>query len=358
MKILLICTVPFSKTGIPCHIRNYYNELNKYDCAIDICSSHFDREFVRTLTDCGEGHLRELKRGDLLGYIKKLRALIKNNKYDIVHIHGNSSTMSLELFACFNLRHTITVVHAHNTSCSHPFINSFFKPFLLSLSNHKCACSSKAGDWLYGTNTPYTVINNGITSGDYLFSNDARKSMRNRLGVDDDCLLIGHIGEFNEQKNQKFLIDVAGSLDSKNQRYKMVLIGDGWLKDEVITYAKSCGVGDNIIVLPAQNDVTGFYSAFDLFAFPSNWEGLGMVLIEAQYSGLTCLASDRVPLETRVTDNISYLPLKTEEWTGAIGRFKPASNEIRETTKISDIYDIEKCASDLFRLYDSWIKAR
>ncbi len=357
MKILSICTVPFTKTGIPCHIRNYYNALKIHDCDIDIVASYFDKEFVKTLKDCPEGSLVELKRGDCLSYIKKLRALIKKNRYDIVHIHGNSSTMSLELFACFNLRHTTTVVHGHNTSCSHPVINRFFKPFLLMLSDYKCACSSKAGDWLYGANKPYTVINNGITSRDYLFSRSAREDIRAYLDIDDDCLVIGHIGEFNEQKNQKFLVDVAGILDSKNRKFKMVLIGDGWLKDEVTAYAKANDLEDVIIALPAQNDVAGFYSAFDLFAFPSKWEGLGMVLIEAQYSGLTCLVSNRVPLETRITKNISYLPLEDEVWARAIETFNPLSQSERSGLKPDDSFDIDKCAGVLFRLYESWIKA-
>ena len=80
MKILLICTVPFSKTGIPCHIRNYYNALKDYDCDIDICSSNFDKEFVSTLLDCREKNLIELRRGDSYNYIRKLRALIKKKQ--------------------------------------------------------------------------------------------------------------------------------------------------------------------------------------------------------------------------------------------------------------------------------------
>ena len=173
------------------------------------------------------------------------------------------------------------------------------------------------------------MINNGITSKDYLFSKSARKSIRARLDIPDDCLLIGHIGEFNEQKNQKFLVDVARIVNSKKRRCKTLLIGDGWLKDEVMGHAGTIGSGDDIITLPAQNDITGFYSAFDLFAFPSNWEGLGMVLIEAQYSGLTCLASDQVPLETKITKNISYLPLAKEEWARAIEKFMPLGEQER-----------------------------
>ena len=356
MKLLLICTVPFSMTGIPIHIKNYYCELKKKEnCNVDICAPEYNKNFLDSIELCKTTEIYTINRtSGIFNYFIKLRKIIRENNYDIVHIHGNSSTMSLELFACIGIRN-IKIVHAHNTSCSHKIINILLKPFLKCFSNYKFACSIEAGDWLYGKKSSYTVINNGIDADKFYYSAEERKKIRKQYSISDECFIIGHVGSFNEQKNHDFILNIAENLSHYKMDFKVFLVGDGAEKERFKHKTKQLSLEKYFIFMEQTKNIGQYYSVFDIFILPSKWEGFGMVAVEAQISGLPCIVSEFVSRSIDISKKTIFLKLDNREWEENIYNIYQAKNRTRYNCANVE-FDIKYCADKLYYMYLGFIE--
>ena len=148
--------------------------------------------------------------------------LIKHEKYDIVHVHGNSNTMAIELVCEPRLGGCkVRIAHSHNTTSDHMKVfHKILSPLFKESVTGCFACGVDAGKWLYPDKEFY-VVNNGADSDTYVFSEKMRKSTRVKLNIKDEEILLGHIGGFNFQKNQELLVDVMALLDS---RFKLLFL--------------------------------------------------------------------------------------------------------------------------------------
>lgn len=345
MKVLEICTVDFSLTGIPVHIRNYYNELKKNN-QIDIVAKSFDNKILNTMPLENGTTLYKLPRTkNPLSYFLKLKKIIRENKYDIIHIHGNSATMALELLASKNSS-SVTIVHTHNTQYKAKLLNIILKPYLLKSADVYFAASSEAGNKLYGNKRKFTIIENGINTLDFKFDPNARFNIRKQYKINKNKIVLGHVGTFNEQKNQKFLLYISKKLDP--QKYHFFLVGDG-MKETILTQLPNKKM---FTIIDTTNEINKFYSAFDMFLFPSKWEGLGMAAVEAQCAGLPTIVSEKVPHAVKVSNNIKFLPLSVNKWVSNI-KLQSAKNILsnRDAKLISAKYDITNCSKKLMKLY-------
>lgn len=156
------------------------------------------------------------------------------------------------------------------------------------------------------------------------------------------------MGTFNEQKNHDFLIKVAQKLP---QKYMFMIVGDG----DVASFKKkiiSSNIEDKFIILPTTNNISRFYSAFDIFLFPSKWEGLGMAAVEAQYANLPCIVSEFVPKDVIIFKNIiSFLPLDPKKWVFKIRNTKLLKKIERESEDKNMKFDIHSNAKELELFY-------
>ena len=182
----------------------------------------------------------------------------------------------------------------------------------------RLACGEDAGKWLY-REQKFTVLNNGIETNKYLFSDSVRSITRKELGVKENEILLGHIGNFIEQKNHTFLIDIFSEVHRTNPEFKLLLISDGMLMPTIKDKVHSLELDDAVVFLGKTMNVQNYLSAMDLFLLPSLHEGLPLVLVEAQASGLTCVVSDTVAREADLTETSWYLPISTvEPWSKII----------------------------------------
>lgn len=354
MKILEICTVRFLLTGIPIHIRNYYNELKEKN-RVDIVSSEYNANLLKTMRLQNGTKLYSFSRKKHpIQYLIQLRRLVTKENYDIIHIHGNSATMALELFACRGLK-SVVIVHTHNVEYQANFFNKILSHYFLNKADLYFAASKSAGKKLYG-DQKFTVITNGIDESRFKFNDKVREQIRNRLNIKKRDIVFGHVGYFGNQKNQIFILKLAKKF-VKEPRVKFLLVGDGF-SENFRAEIQNAGLGEKFIILPATSNVGDLYSAFDVFLFPSKFEGLGMVGVEAQLSGLPCLISNKVPREVKICDRVSFLPLSIDKWSQAMHSLMknniPLTNR---TSVVSDRYDIKRCAKYLNRLYKrAWYK--
>ncbi len=268
-------------------------------------------------------------------YMKILKKLLAENKYDIVHCHlGTLSGFALKAAKKAGVR--VRILNNLSTSGGSREIvrnaaKALLKPFAKRYATEYLACSELAARWMYGS-VPICSLNeqappvkvarivlNAIDTDRFRYAPEKRDAMREKLDIPDDTLVFGHIGRFCPQKNQSFLIDIFKEI--VKQHKDSILIMDGKGKDREYIHARvmAAGLTDKVIFTDNRYPSDELYNVFDCFLLPSNYEGLPVVGVEAQAAGLYCLFSDRITRETKLTDSAQYLSLKTsaEDWACA-----------------------------------------
>ncbi len=247
-------------------------------------------------------------------YHRALYRLFRDEKFDIVHAHINTLNV-FPLFAAWRAGVPVRIAHNHSTlgkgETKRNVAKYMLRPFAKVFPTTLCACGSCAGRWIYGSRAPFFVMPNSIDfrEDEYRFSDEVRTAAREELGLT-DRFVVGHVGRFTAPKNHKFLVEVFAKIVEKEPKAMLLLIGTGELLSEVKEQAKELGIEDRVIFTGQREDTARLYQAMDVFVFPSLYEGLGLVAIEAQLSGLPVLAADTVPREIIYDDSlVEFLPL-------------------------------------------------
>lgn len=244
MKILVINTVPTDKNGITNVIFNYLKAMGN-DVAFDyVAINNPDAFYVNFLEEKGAA-LYSLKRRNVLGYIGALCKIIKKNKYDAIHVHGNSHTVVLELLAAKLAGCKVRIIHAHSTGCNSVALHKLLAGLFDCLCTDRLACGESAGKFMFGLK-PFEIINNGVDVEKFSFDNKAREVYRIKLALTETDILIGHVGYFMPVKNQSFLVDVFAELVKNDSRYHLVLIGDGAMRTEIEQKVASLGLTNKV----------------------------------------------------------------------------------------------------------------
>lgn len=321
IKILTVTTSGLKKReGISTVILDYYSffDTKKYEIDL-IVAGEYDSKLVYEFEKIGV-NIKKVpsRKQNLINYIFKFIRLIKNENYDAIYIHGSSALMSIELylaklFGCKN-----RVVHSHNTTCDHKVLDKMLRPIFYKSYTKALACGEEAGRWLFKNRT-FEIIKNGRDIKKYKFNKQKRIQMREKLNLDDSTLAIGHVGNFNSQKNQEFLLKVLGSLIKKEKNVKLFLMGDGELRKSVEEASVKLGLSDYVCFMGSISNVSEMLQAMDFMLLPSRHEGVPLVVIEWQISGLPCIISNVVTKECAYMDSVYFLSLDDEnKWRDKI----------------------------------------
>lgn len=354
MKVLLINTVPLEANGISTFIINSAEVMIKKGVNVTITAPNkVNSKLKDKLRKKGISIVEIMNRmRNPFHYFIELKKLLAQYNYDVVHVNGNSTTMAIELLAAKQERIKLRIAHSHNTTTEHPFVNRILRPVFEKNINGRLACNDAAGKWLF-KNKKYTVIKNGIFLNKYTFNTSTRKSIREKYKISDDEILIGHVGMFNYQKNQKFLVNLLKKMDPK---YKLMLIGTGPDLKIIKEYAEKKSISNRIIFTGSINNVADYLNAFDLFTLPSNFEGQPFVVIEAMASGLPLVVSTNVSREINLNDKVNFISLdKDKEWKNIIERYKFDSST-RLMNSVNSIKILKKMGYDVeWNVYNSLI---
>ena len=318
-KILISPTLGLDLEGITSVIYNYTKAMDRTGLQLSFLTYGDLKPSVRERFEAlGEIVFVSDRKQSTLAYVKDYIALLKERSFDAVHINGNSGTMVIEVLLAKLCGVKNVMVHAHSTRTSHPFVNAVMKAPMMWLADTCIACSEASGRWLYG-NHPYTLLNNAIELPGFRYAEELREQYRREFGIGEEYL-IGHIGHFTEPKNHFFLIDIFEAFHRLEPASKLLLISDGPRFQEVKEKVARLGLEDAVIFAGRRSDVAGIYSAMDLFILPSCWEGLPLVLVEAQVNGLPVMVSDVVTKVAKCTDRVFYKPLEdgAESWARSL----------------------------------------
>lgn len=355
IEVLVVSTVPMGSSGITSVIMNYYRAMNREDITFCFAAPSIKLSSLKNeITINGDSFIELGSRQDILKYSYKLHKFIKKNKFNVVHVHGNSSTMAIELFISFINKIKLRIAHSHNSTSKYKLLNFLLKPIFYLLYNKPLACSRESGKWLYGKKH-FIVINNGIDLSKYIYSEEKRAIIREQLNIKDDDLVLIHIGFFNYQKNHEFLLGVMEHA-LRNKPVKMILISDGPLYANILERAAELNIKDNIFFMGRQSDIQGYLSASDIFLLPSRFEGFPLILVEAQANGIDCIVSDRITINTNISNKVKYLPIDEGYtiWSNEITK-KPTdrvTNSILNQELITENgYNIALIADNLRKIY-------
>ncbi|MGO2722780.1 MAG: glycosyltransferase [Lactobacillus sp.] len=246
----------------------------------------------------------------------------KENSFDFVYFNYSSSWNFLPVLLAKRYSHGKVLVHSHNTYFSHSFSNSLLMKMLIVLNkvgrraiaraaDVLIATSEEAAIWMFGQQSLYRVhiITNGIKLQKYRFSVTYRENIRTRYQISSTTKVIGFVGVLGERKNPFFAISTFEAFHAEHPDSLLVMLGKGPLKSKVTAYVKEAGLQEHFIHFDYVNNVNEWYSAMDALIFPSQFEGFGLVPLEAQVSNLKVLCSDAVPKIVFVTSNITSLPV-------------------------------------------------
>lgn len=257
-------------------------------------------------------------------YKKMLRKFFSEHpEYRIIHSHMSE----LGYFAFKEARKQgvpVRICHAHNTPDRFDLkmiMRTYFKTAMNPSTTHRFICGTAAGCWLFGEKhqDQFIMMNNAIDTAQYAFLPEIRAEMRREFGFE-DRFVVGHVGRFAGQKNHVFLLEIFAALAEKREDAVLLLVGGGERESEIRKRVLALGLQEKVRFLGIRKDVNRVMQAMDAFVFPSFFEGLGVVVIEAQAAGLPCFVSDKVPLAAKLTDNVVYLDLNSsaENWAKEI----------------------------------------
>lgn len=322
IKVLHVVS-SLSGGGVERMLYNYYEKIDKqlitfdfivHDPNIGILEDQFKKNGSKIF------HVVP-KKESLIKNIKQIDSIINSGNYDVVHCHQNfMSVTSLWLAKKNNI--TVRIAHSHGCVTTESFTRkikeAIFRYFIVKNANYYFACSINSGKWLYGNNWAENndknkILYNAIDLDKFRFNVEARNRIRAKYALNEKKVLL-HIGRFSEEKNHKFILEIMKELNIRRKNeYIMIFVGDGDLKETILNDTKYNKL-DNTLFLGLQKDVRDFLSAADIFILPSKHEGFPVTLVEAQSSGLKVLASENITKETKLTNNIKYIPLNKELW--------------------------------------------
>lgn len=292
------------------------------------------------------------------GEIKRVKEFFKTHKeYDTYHINTCHAMALFNVIGAHIAGVPRIIVHSHNTNAVHPTLHKLVRPFLNMFKFEAFACSNEAGEWMFGKRKmrkgKVKIVKNGIDTGNYQFDENIRNKKRAELGITDSTKVIGHIGRFNYQKNHSFLVDIFEEITKKYDNCKLLLVGRGELEDEIRAKVVEKGLNDKVLFLGVRSDVNELLLAFDAFLFPSLFEGLPVVMIEAQASGVPMVCSSSIPAQADLTRDILWFPLdKTaSDWAEVVIKQMELGRGNDIEAVIRSGYDILHTAKELERYY-------
>ena len=301
---------------------------------------------------------------------KHMCTLLKKERYDVVHIHSDvANKLLVSGLAAKACGVPNIILHSHATGTDgknrkiKKVVHDLCRNYLQYVGTDYAACSYAAAKWMFPeiARSDIKLVKNGIDIKKYAYAPKIREIIRHELGLEEDDYLIGHVGRFMYQKNHEYVIEVYDSFlrEWNNKKCagvpKLLLAGEGELKGNIMKMVKDKGFSENVIFVGLSNRVNELMQGMDAFILPSFFEGLPIVGIEAQASGLPVIFSDKITKEARLTKKVAFLPIeydKTDLWVKKLFEYKEGYQRKNTSAMLEKkSYSINSTVNYLISLY-------
>lgn len=331
MKKVLVFGMTDNPGGVESFLMAYYRKLNTSKIQFDFLCNNATVAYEQEIERLGGKVFKICARSQNPSlYKKQLDEFFKKHADQYCAIWVNVCSLAnidyLKYAKKYGIR--IRIIHSHNAqnmdSALRGVLHKINRLFIHRYATHFWACTQLAADFFYNSKIKasenFREVKNAIDVSAFSFNSEARDELRRELSVE-NCLVFGNVGRLHFQKNQSFLLDVFAELSKKRSDARLLLVGGG--EDEFCLKEKAdkLGLSDKVLFLGVRSDVCRLMSALDVFLLPSKFEGLGIVLIEAQASGLLCFASAEViPADAGVTSLLNFISLSKSpsDWADEI----------------------------------------
>lgn len=326
MERLLCIVSAMNAGGAETFLMKIYRSLDREKYQMDFLvnsSQNFYEKEILALG--GKIYTVPAKSESIRQWYKGTKKVVHDNGYRYVIRVCEHSLAALDLLAAKRGGADHLIMRSSNAASGSKkryFFHKLFQFLAISVPTVKLAPSTEAAEYTFGKGCvargEAKLIHNAIDMDVYRFDAAARQTIRDELGLKDK-LVVGHVGRFSLQKNHNFLIDVFNELLQKRPDARLVLVGQGELQAEIQEKVRMLGIADKIIFTGVRKDVPQLLSAFDVFLFPSFYEGMPNTVIEAQATGLPCVIADTITKEANITGLVQYLPLgDAKHWASCV----------------------------------------
>lgn len=367
--IKVLCIVASMNTGgAETFLMKILRSIDTKKFKLDFCVSEdkkgfYDDEIIKL---GGEIYKITPKTKGIYKFIKELSNVIRKNNYDCVIRIGASSLVSIDLWVAKLCKVKCRILRSSNAGTikgkKHDLFNYIFRIPLTSVANVKIAPSMLAAEYTFSPKIAHNesiILNNGLDIEKFKFNEQKRMKIRKKLNID-NYTVIGHIGRFNIQKNHEYLLKVFRAYIHYNNNAILLLIGCGELEDKIKHEVKKLKLEDKVLMLGTRDDINFLMMAMDILIFPSFFEGMPNVVIEAQSTGLPCLISDKITPEVQITDLVYLRSIEEhpDNWAKYINDILSSCNKSREiysTIMITKEYDIKSVTKKLEEIIEEKI---
>lgn len=348
--------------GMEIHMMNYFRNIDREKIHIDFMvqtdgteNGVFDDEIRESGSEIY--YLPKMSQHPVQNY-HMIAKILKSRNYQIVHAHSDAMNYRYMKMAWF-FRIPVRISHSHNTQhllrtrLKYHYYE-FCRKNVYRYATKCFACSQLAGKWMYGKH-PFEVVPNALALERFAYDAEMAGKLRRKYGIDDQEIVLGHVGRFDTQKNHEFMIQVLKALSEMTgeKRYRLVMVGEGYRLDEIKDLAKQLQVSEQTVFVGDVDCPQEYYNMMDLFLLPSKFEGFPLVLVEAQANGLSCIVSDQVTEEVNLTGQVQFCPLQIEKWTDVIEsvEIRRHADSIQKLTQKG--YQIKEAGKVLSERYES-----
>lgn len=364
MRILQIYDHVGQNCGIMSVIMNWYRNIDRSRFQFDFLVS-FDRtpsyeEEIRSLG----GNIYYMTRDPSLSslhfmrLVRRVKAFMKENatKYDAIHLHTSTFAFPY-LYYAKKYGAKCRIVHAHSVALGNSRLSSIRNRFLIhpvkSSANYFLACSNAAANCLYSPLKidNFDIILNGIDFDKYKFSSEKRNTARKALALYDNSFAAVHISNMTYIKNVPFVIHTFAEIIKLQPNAKLFLIGRDELPQGISEAIREYKLEDSVINLGVRTDVPELLQAFDVCLMPSRSEGLGLVAVECQASGLPVITSTGFPDDIYVTELAVKCELNEYKWALAALDIAGRRSLDVDLTNAAEVFDIKNITRQLERYY-------
>ena len=366
MKVLQV-GLSYNPGGIESCIMGYYSELLKKGVRFDFVCMYESLAHEDKIKEMGGTihYMANIKKHPFQ-FSRQLRELIKKEQYDIVHVNMLSAANMVPLKVAHQMKVRRVIAHSHNSSSPgilRNILHAMNKRRITKYATDYFACSKLAGAWLfpkeiYKRADQVQIIHNAISVDKFSYREDEKAAIVRELQLQ-DAWVIGHVGRFEEQKNHLFLLEVFQEVARREQDAILLLIGEGERLEAMKDKVSQMHLEERVRFLGVRSDVAQLWKGIDVFLFPSLFEGLPLVVIEAQAAGVFTILSDSITKEVQVTDQLEFVSLhqSAKEWANVLCKYKERQKSEANNAKIREEfehagYSIEAAGNILFELYN------
>lgn len=353
MKRLLCIVSAMNTGGAETFLMKMYRALDRDKYQMDFLVNSETNFYEKEILAMG-GKIYKIpaKSQSLSAWYKGTKKVVHDNGYQYVIRVCEHSLAVLDLLAAKAGGATHLIMRSSNASSGNKksmMLHKLFRFLPATVPTVKLAPSTEAAEYTFGKGCvergEVTLLHNAIDTDLYCFDPAGREKIRKELGLTDK-FVVGHVGRFNQQKNHEFLVEVFYELLKKRPEARLVLVGKGELEETVRKKISDLDIEQYVVFTGVRKDIPQVLSAFDVFLFPSLYEGMPNTVIEAQATGLPCVISDTITRQAKVTGLVRYCSLAqgSATWVEACEKSK-VENRLKYSNALKAAgYDIRDVA--------------